>query len=47
MNKKGRSTVKLYDFQKENLKTMSGEHWDPEEDVIMPDNPMVCLLQSR
>lgn len=47
LNKKGRTTVKLYDFQKENLKTLSGEHWDPEEDVIMPDNPMVCLLQSR
>lgn len=47
MNKKGRTTVKLYDFQKENLKTLSGEHWDPEEEVIMPDNPMVCLLQSR
>ena len=47
LNKKGRTTVKLYDFQKENLKTLSGEHWDPEEDVIMPDNQMVCLLQSR
>ena len=47
LNKKGRSTVKLYDFQKENLKTMSGEHWDPDEDIIMPDNSMICLLQSR
>lgn len=47
LNKKGRTTVKLYDFQKENLKILSGEHWDPDEEVIMPDNPMVCLLQSR
>ena len=44
LNKKGRTTVKLYDFQKENLKTLSGEHWDPDEEIIMPDNPMVCLL---
>ena len=47
LNKKGRTLVKLYDFQKENLKAMSSEHWDPKEEVVMPDNPEIVIMQSR
>lgn len=47
LNKKGRTTVKLYDFQRENLEIMSAERWDPDEEVIVPVNPDIVLMQSR
>ena len=47
LNKKGRTLVKLYDFQKENLEIMSAEKWDPDEEVVVPVNPDIVLMQSR
>ena len=47
LNKKGRTTVKLYDFQRENLEIMSAERWDPNEEVVVPVNPDIILMQSR
>lgn len=47
LNKKGRTTVKLYDFQRENLEIMSAERWDPDEEVVVPVNPDIILMQSR
>ena len=47
LNKKGRTTVKLYDFQRENLEIMSAEKWDPDEEVVVPVNPDIVLMQSR
>lgn len=47
LNKKGRTTVKLYDFQRENLEIMSAERWDPDEEVVVPVNQDIVLMQSR
>lgn len=47
LNKKGRTTVNLYDFQKENLNIMSAEKWNHDEQIIVPENPNIVLLQSR
>lgn len=47
LNKNGRTTVKLYDFQKENLEIMSAEKWDPDQEVVVPVNPNIVLMQSR
>lgn len=47
LNKKGRTTVKLYDFQRENLEIMSAEKWSPEEEVVIPANQHIILMQSR
>jgi len=46
-NKHGRTLVKLYDFQRENLELMSAEKWDPDEEVVVPVNSQICLMQSR
>lgn len=47
LNKKGRTLVNLRDYQKRLLNVMGGEHWDPEEGIIMPDHPDIVLMQSR
>ena len=47
LNDKGRTLVKLRDFQKDILNLYSAEKWDGEIEGYVPENPYIILLQSR
>lgn len=47
LNDKGRTLVKLRDFQKDILKLYSSEKWDDGVEGYIPENPYIILLQSR
>lgn len=47
LNSKGRTLIKLRDYQKRLLNVMSGEKWDNKTDTIVPEHPHCVLLQSR
>lgn len=47
LNDKGRTTVKLRDYQKRLIGIMSAEKYDEVSDTIIPKNPRVVVMQSR
>lgn len=46
-NDKGRTCVKLRDYQHKILKLFGEEVWDPKSETIVPKNRYITLMQSR
>lgn len=46
-NDKGRTTVRLRDYQKKVLKLFGEEVWDPVTETVVPKNRYIAIMQSR
>lgn len=47
LNNKGRTTVKLRDYQKRLLNILTDEVYNEELDIVMPKNRRIVVMQSR
>lgn len=43
----GRKLVKLRDYQEDIIESVTSQHYDPDIDEMVPDNPKIILMASR
>ena len=43
----GRKLVKLRDYQEDIIEAVTSQHYDPDIDEMVPDNPKIILMASR